>query len=112
MPTNKKFIPVLLLSLWLGVVAAASAQLPESTVTLDQAVLQVQQETGGKVLSAEPRRIGRRLEYRVKVLTPEGHVRVMAISSDASKNPVPQSKMPNQSTKNPPSRTMGSKEKH
>jgi hypothetical protein len=87
--------------------AAAAAQTSKPAVTLDQAVLQVQQETGGKVLSAESRGVGRRMEYRIKVLTPNGHVKVMAISSEASKNPGSA-----QSTKNPPGRNAGSKEKH
>lgn len=112
MRTDKIFILALLPSLWLGVAAMVMAQPQEPAVTLDGAVLKVQQETGGKVLSAEPRRVGRRLEYRVKVLTPEGHVRVMAVSSEASKNPVPQSKMSTPSIKNPPGRNAGSKEKH
>jgi len=84
-----------------------AAQTAKPAVTLDQAVLQVQQETGGKVLSAESRGVGRRMEYRIKVLTPDGHVKVMAISSEASKNPGSA-----QSTKNPPGRNAGSKEKH
>jgi hypothetical protein len=107
MPTNKNFICALLLWLSLGAVGTVSAQSAEPAVTLDQAVLKVRQETGGTVLSAEPRRIGRRLEYRIKVLTPAGHVKVMAVSSEASKNPAS-----SQSTKNPPARRAGSKEKH
>ncbi len=86
---------------------AAAAQVAKPAVTLDQAVLQVQRDTGGKVLSAESRGIGRRVEYRIKVLTPDGHVKVMAISSEASKN-----SPSTQSTKNPPGRNAGSKEKH
>ncbi|OOG54035.1 hypothetical protein B0E47_12730 [Rhodanobacter sp. B05] len=89
---------------WAGVVAGQSAK---PAVTLDQAVLKVQRDTGGKVLSAESRGIGRRFEYRIKVLTPDGHVKVMAISSEASKNPASA-----QSTKNSPERNTGSKEKH
>ena len=68
--------------LWLA--AAAVAPAAAASVTLDDAVVQVQQRTGGKVLSAEPRHVGRRLEYRIKVLTPDGHVRVVAISPDSS----------------------------
>ena len=67
-------------------VTALSAQSVRSRVTLDQAVRRVQVETDGKVLSAEPRRIGRGEEYRIKVLTPAGHVRVIVISSEAGKN--------------------------
>jgi hypothetical protein len=115
MITSYNRVPVgramtLALSLLLAPVAPLSAQTSQPaapTVTLDQAVLQVQQDTGGKVLSADPRRIGRRLEYRIKVLTPQGHVQVMAISSEPGKNPVS-----TQSTKNPPGKNAGSKEKH
>ena len=112
MTTHKNFIPVLLVSLLVfllsGVTATASAQSPTApALTLDQAVVKVQQETGGKVLSAKQRGIGRRQEYRIKVLTPDGHVREMVVSSEASKNPVS-----TPSTKNPPGKNPGSKEKH
>ncbi|MFC5526888.1 PepSY domain-containing protein [Rhodanobacter ginsengisoli] len=107
MRTHINFIPTLLISLCMGIAGAASAQSAGPAMTLDQAVLKVQHDTGGKVLSAESRGIGRRLEYRIKVLTPDGHVKVMAISSEASKNPASA-----QSTKNPPDKTSGSKERH
>ncbi len=108
MTTHKNFIPVLLVSLLLGVVVTVSAQsLAAPGVTLDQAVVKIQQETGGRVLSAKQRGIGRRQEYRIKVLTPDGHVREMVVSSEASKNPVS-----TPSTKNPPGKNPGSKEKH
>lgn len=97
----------LLLAALIPLAGAVAGPPVKPAVTLDQAVLKVQQDTGGKVLSAESRGIGRRFEYRIKVLTPDGHVKVMAISSEASKNPAS-----TQSTKNPPGRTPGSKEKH
>ena len=101
MTTHKSFMLALLI--WLPGVSAAQSAGP--AVTLDQAVLKVKQDTGGTVLSAEPRRVGRRLEYRIKVLTPQGHVKVLAVSSEPGKNsPSPQS------TKNQPARA-GSKEK-
>ncbi|MDE1893324.1 MAG: hypothetical protein KGM46_02740 [Pseudomonadota bacterium] len=107
MITHKPFV-VALVAVWLGSLAqTAAAQQAGPSVTLDEAVLHVQQETGGKILSAESRGIGRWQEYRIKVLTPDGHVKVMAISSEASKNP-----SLNQSTKNPPGKTAGSKERH
>jgi len=105
MTTHKNFIPALLIWLSMSVVATAGAQ--SAAMTLDQAVLKVQQDTGGKVLSAKQRGIGHRQEYRIKVLTPDGHVREMAVSSEASKNPVS-----TPSTKNPPGKNPGSKEKH
>jgi hypothetical protein len=113
MTTHKNFIPVLLISplvfLFLGAASAAAAQSAPPQLTLDQAVSKVQQETGGKVLSAKQRGIGHRQEYRIKVLTPDGHVREMAVSSEASKNPVA---TPPMSIKNPPGKNPGSKEKH
>ena len=97
----------LLMAALIPLAGAVAGQSTKPAVTLDQAVLKVQRDTGGKVLSAESRGIGRRVEYRIKVLTPNGHVKVMAISSEASKNPPS-----TQSTKNPPGRNAGSKEKH
>ncbi|MFC5581769.1 PepSY domain-containing protein [Rhodanobacter terrae] len=107
MTTHKNFIPALLIWLIMGVVATASAQSSEPAVTLDQAVLKVQQDTGGRILSAEPHRVDRKLKYFIKVLTPDGHVQKLVVSSEASKNPAS-----NQSTKNPPAKRAGSKEKH
>jgi hypothetical protein len=75
--------------------------------TLDQAVLNVQRDTGGKVLSAESRNVGHGQEYRIKVLTPDGHVKVMAVPSESGRRPAS-----TQSTKNPPGRRAGRKEKH
>lgn len=96
-----------LFTTWLGTVALAlgghafAAQAGAPALTLEQAVTQVQQDTGGKVLSADPRRVGRHTEYRIKVLTPDGHVRVIVVSSESS-----------EATKNPPGHGAGNKEKH
>jgi hypothetical protein len=106
MTTHKSFILALFISLFAGASGTALAQSAKS-VTLDQAVLEVQQNTGGKVLSAEQRGVGHRQEYRIKVLTPDGHVKVMVVSSESGKNPAS-----GQSTKNPPAKRAGSKEKH
>ena len=103
---NKTFIRILLASLGLLVGTLAWAQSEVRKVTLDQAVLQVQADTRGKVLSAEPRHIGRRSEYRIKVLTPTGHVRVVVVPSESAKNPAS-----TRSSKNPPGRQAGNKEK-
>lgn len=103
---NKIFIRIMLASLGTLVGALASAQSAAPKLTLDQAVSRVQTDTGGKVLSAEPRHIGRRSEYSIKVLTPAGHVRVVVVPSESGKNPSAA-----QSTKNPPGRHPGNKEK-
>ncbi|WP_329741472.1 hypothetical protein [Dyella sp. A6] len=90
------------------VTAAVRARAQEASVpSLDQAVILVHQQTGGRILSADQRHVGRRLEYRVKVLTPDGHVRVVTLSSDAGH---PASRAP--STENPVGRAAGNKEKH
>jgi len=54
----------------------------EKSLTLEQAVARVQNQVGGKVLKADSRNLGRYTEYRIKVLTPEGHVRVLTLRSD------------------------------
>ncbi|WP_458788739.1 PepSY domain-containing protein [Dyella jiangningensis] len=97
---------VLLLSLAAGPVVWA-AQSAEPALSLEQAVVQVQKETGGKVLSASTVRRGRSsFEHRVKVLTPEGHVRVVTVTTEAAKAGS------NDSTKNPSSDGESNKEKH
>ena len=98
--------------LWLaaGLMAAcggmALAQ-AASALTLEQAIAKVQQETDGKVLSADSRRVGRRTEYAIKVLTPEGHVRVVRVAADPAHPPASA-----ESTKNPAGNGNGNKEKH
>jgi hypothetical protein len=87
-----------------GAVAAQSS--PQNGLSLEQAVTRVQQQVGGKVLSADQRPTGRKVEYRIKVLTPEGHVRVIVVPSDATR-PAPAA----QSTKKFPNGG-SKKEKH
>lgn len=77
-----------------------------SALTLDQAVERVQHDTGGKVLSADRREFGRRTEYRIKVLTPEGHVRTLTVPAEPDRRAAPAT-----STKNPAASGRGNKEK-
>ncbi|RDJ00516.1 hypothetical protein DVT68_06920 [Dyella solisilvae] len=104
----KTFLRATPLLLMLTTAAAAeAAQSAEPAMSLEQAVTQVQQETGGKVLSATTVRRGRSsFEHRVKVLTPEGHVRVVTVTTEASKPAT------NDSTKNPSNDGESNKEKH
>ena len=97
----------LALTLTLGASPAAWAQAKPKDLSLGEAVSRAQQETNGQVLSADSVRRDRRTEYRIKVLTPQGHVRVMTIpaSGDSARPPSP-------STRNPPARRPGGKEKH
>jgi hypothetical protein len=108
MTMRKSPFSLVLATLLLSVAGGArAAQADAPSLTLEQAVAKVQQETEGKVLSADPRRIGRRIEYRIKVLTPEGHVKVVTVSADAGRNPSAA-----ESTKNPAGNGAGNKEKH
>jgi hypothetical protein len=89
--------------------AAAQSSPPQAGLSLDEAVVQVQQKVGGKVLSAEPHHVGgRKVEYRIKVLTPEGHVRVISVPSDATRPPA----AAQSSTKKSPNGGSNKKEKH
>jgi len=49
--------------------------------SLNEAVQQVQQQTGGRVLSAETVNQGGRRVHRIKVLTPSGQVRVVTVDA-------------------------------
>lgn len=55
----------------------------EDGMSLNQAVQQVQRETGGRVLSADTVNQGGRAVHRIKVLTPSGQVRVMTIDAQS-----------------------------
>ena len=85
--------------------AAVLAQ--SGSLSLDQAVEQVQKQTGGTVLSAEPRHFGRRMEYRIKVLSPDGHVQVVAVPADKGRSSTLTETKPT-----PAGRGRGNKEKH
>lgn len=54
---------------------------PPHPSSLEQAVKQVQHQTRGHILAADTIQHGQAKVYRVKVLTPEGHVRVMQLHS-------------------------------
>jgi uncharacterized membrane protein YkoI len=47
----------------------------------DQAAAAAQRQTGGRVLSVEKAESGRRMVWRVKVVTPNGEVRVVFIDA-------------------------------
>jgi uncharacterized membrane protein YkoI len=53
----------------------------QTGVTLNEAVQQVQRETGGRVLSADTIKQNGRMVHRIKVLTPSGQVRVVMIDA-------------------------------
>ena len=51
-------------------------------MSLESAVQHVQQQTNGRILAADSIQNGRNKLYRIKVLTPDGHVRVMQLHSN------------------------------
>ena len=68
-PPPTLFNPPLLL-------AAKSGQL-----SLDQAAAKVREQTGGRILSAQTETKGGRTSYRIKVLLPSGHVRIVRVDA-------------------------------
>ncbi|HJU26390.1 MAG TPA: hypothetical protein VJ722_06935 [Rhodanobacteraceae bacterium] len=58
------------------------AQNGRAHMSLEGAVQQVQRQTNGRILSADSVQNGRNKLYRIKVLTPDGHVRVMQLRSN------------------------------
>lgn len=77
----KSLLAATLLSL-AAILAAGSAWAGQ--LTLQDAIAKVERETHGKVLSAETKHIGKRTIYRVKVLTRNGHVRVIEVPAEDS----------------------------
>jgi uncharacterized membrane protein YkoI len=66
--------------------AACTIAVPEGVArdrsgSLQEAIDEVQRETGGRVLAADIVRAGPRELYRIKVLTPDGRVRVITKQS-------------------------------
>lgn len=74
----RRYLPVPLLVLGLAMPTAVSAK-QDGRLTVDEAATQVQERTGGRVLSAEPRRRDGHVVYLIKVLLPDGRVRTFTI---------------------------------
>ncbi|MGA9334824.1 MAG: hypothetical protein WBV39_11155 [Rudaea sp.] len=52
-------------------------------LSLHDAIVKVEHDTHGKVLSAEIRHSGKRTIYRIKVLTRDGQVRVIEVPAES-----------------------------
>ena len=61
----------------LGIALPARAADDRTYTDLPEAVARVENETGGKVLQVRPIQRGDREVYRMKVLTPEGRVKIV-----------------------------------
>lgn len=62
--------------------SSSRASLHSQQMSLEHAVEQVQTQTKGRILAADTIPSGRNKLYRIKVLTPDGHVRVMQLHSN------------------------------
>lgn len=92
MSIRSAMLAIALLAATAGSVAAARAAPPAhapaksaaapAPISLEGAVEQVQKQTRGRILSADTIPNGRAKLYRIKVLTPDGHVRVLQLDSD------------------------------
>lgn len=80
----RAFLPIVLLASSLCLSAPLLAR--EGAANLQEAIAQVQRETGGRVLSADTVATGTREVYRIKVLTPDGRVRVITRPSRVGNN--------------------------
>lgn len=68
---------------------SAPPSAPAHPQNLEQAVKQVQHQTRGHILAADTVSRGKSSVYRIKVLTPQGQVRVMQLHSSARPQPSP-----------------------
>lgn len=59
------------------------AAVQRAGLSLDEAVARVRRDTGGRVLSAEAREDRGRTVYRIKVLLPNGSVRVVNVDAQS-----------------------------
>ncbi|MEE8387068.1 MAG: PepSY domain-containing protein [Acidiferrobacterales bacterium] len=86
------FIALLALILALPALSSASTLLTAKVdtillaksdgITLEQAAARVRSQTGGRILSADEIRHDGRKVYRIKVLLPSGHVRVITVNAN------------------------------
>jgi uncharacterized membrane protein YkoI len=72
--------------LFAATLALAAALAPDAasaaTPTLKEAIARVERETGGKVLSAETRHVGKQTIYRIKVITHDGKVKIVEVFAE------------------------------
>lgn len=62
--------------------ALAALSVEARELSAQEAVAKVQQETNGKVLSVQTLTTGKHKFYRIKVLTPDGQVRVVQVAAE------------------------------
>ena len=78
--SHRAALALVLLTAALGVAAE------ERNLRLREAVDQVQRDTGGKILAAQTVGHGSNRTYRIKVLTPDGRVRVVQVQARSNES--------------------------
>ncbi|HRQ64436.1 MAG TPA: hypothetical protein PKZ76_06180, partial [Xanthomonadaceae bacterium] len=73
----------------LAVVLGLLLAVPAAAQSLNDTVRRIERETGGRILSAETVVSGNREVYRIKVLTPDGRVRVVQEPAPAGSRTLP-----------------------
>lgn len=71
----------LTLSVIVGGLLVASGTSVHAQISVDQAVAKVQREVGGRVLSADSENRDGRVRYRVKLLLPDGRVKIVYVDA-------------------------------
>lgn len=90
---RQRYLTALLaICLWLPLLPANAAVLVQintpillaksSGMTLEQATAKVRRQTGGRILSADVSLRGGHKVFRIKVLLPSGHVRIVTIKAN------------------------------
>ena len=64
-----------------GTVTQAKQPHPENHTNLDQAVQQVKKQTGGRILSAKTKNNDGQQVHKIKVLLPNGKVRIIRVNA-------------------------------
>ena len=64
-----------------GTVTQAKQFQPENHTNLDQAVQQVKKQTGGRILSAKTKNNDGKKVHKIKVLLPNGKVRIIRVNA-------------------------------
>ena len=66
----------------LAAFALSSHDALAAPLSMQEAIVRVPRETGGKVLSADSKTQGRKTIYRIKVLTRDGQVRIVEVPAE------------------------------
>lgn len=75
-----KFHPATIILL--AAFALSSHDALAAPLTMQEAIVKVQRETGGKVLSAESKTQGKKTIYRIKLLTRDGQVKIVEVPAE------------------------------